>query len=67
MAEAFLHLSPKDQREVLEVASAASGRPVHLLEKDVWVAAVNPTRHPAWFPFAPLSQWAAQSWAERSC
>lgn len=37
MAEAFLHLSPKDQREVLEVAGAASGRPLHLLEKNVWV------------------------------
>lgn len=37
MAEAFLQLSADDRREVLEVASAASGRPVHLLEKDVWV------------------------------
>jgi Nucleotidyl transferase AbiEii toxin, Type IV TA system len=37
MAEAFLSLSPKDRRDALAVASAASGRPLHLLEKDVWV------------------------------
>lgn len=37
MAEAFLTLSPSDRREALEVAASASGRPPHLLEKDVWV------------------------------
>src|SRR5665213_1931693 len=37
MAEEFLHLSAADQRDALGVASGASGRPVHLLEKDVWV------------------------------
>ncbi len=37
MAEAFLSLSPEDRRDALAVASAASGRPLHLLEKDVWV------------------------------
>ena len=37
MAEAFLSLSPDDRRDALAVASAASGRPLHLLEKDVWV------------------------------
>lgn len=37
MAEAFLQLSPYERREALEVAASASGRPVHLLEKDVWV------------------------------
>jgi hypothetical protein len=37
MAEAFLHLSQQDQLEVLNVGASRSGRPVHLLEKDVWV------------------------------
>ncbi|WP_316979547.1 nucleotidyl transferase AbiEii/AbiGii toxin family protein [Shumkonia mesophila] len=37
MAEAFLQLSVRDQRDALEFAAAAGGRPVHLLEKDVWV------------------------------
>ncbi len=37
MADAFLALSAEDRREALAVASAATGRPVHLLEKDVWV------------------------------
>lgn len=37
MAEAFLTLSPSDRREALEAAASASGRPPHLLEKDVWV------------------------------
>lgn len=37
MAEAFLQLSIQDRRDALEVAASASGRPVHLLEKDVWV------------------------------
>lgn len=37
MSEAFLHLSKADRLDALEVADAASGRPLHLLEKDVWV------------------------------
>lgn len=37
MPDLFLSLSPDDRREALSVASAASGRAVHLLEKDVWL------------------------------
>lgn len=37
MAESWFALSPADQSEALEVAAARSGRPAHLLEKDVWV------------------------------
>lgn len=37
MAEAFLQLSANERRDALGVAATASGRPVHLLEKDVWV------------------------------
>lgn len=37
MAELFLALSAEDRREALAVASAVTQRPVHLLEKDVWV------------------------------
>lgn len=37
MADAFLHLPAEDRREALVVAADRSGRPVHLLEKDVWV------------------------------
>lgn len=37
MADAYFDLSPADRLEVLEVAASASGRPVHLLEKDIWV------------------------------
>ncbi len=37
MAEAFLTLSAGDRREALAVAADRSGRPLHLLEKDVWV------------------------------
>ena len=37
MPDAFLRLPPEDRREALAVAAAASGRPAHLLEKDVWV------------------------------
>ena len=37
MADGFLELSAADRRDALEVASGASGRPIHLLEKDVWV------------------------------
>lgn len=37
MAEYFFALSKKDQRETLEHGRAETGRPAHLLEKDVWV------------------------------
>jgi hypothetical protein len=37
MADAFLHLPVEDRREALSVAADRSGRPAHLLEKDVWV------------------------------
>ncbi|HVN88886.1 MAG TPA: nucleotidyl transferase AbiEii/AbiGii toxin family protein [Candidatus Binataceae bacterium] len=37
MAERFLVLPVDDRREVLGVAASRSGRPAHLLEKDVWV------------------------------
>ncbi len=37
MADRFLELSAEDRRDALEVASGASGRPIYLLEKDVWV------------------------------
>lgn len=37
MAERFLQLSAGDRRDALGVAAERSGRPAHLLEKDVWV------------------------------
>lgn len=37
MPDAFLKLSIDDRREALAVAAAASGRPLHLLDKDVWL------------------------------
>ena len=37
MADDFLKLSVEDRREALSVAADRSGRPAHLLEKDVWV------------------------------
>jgi hypothetical protein len=37
VADDFFALSQKDRREALEFARAESGRPAHLLEKDVWV------------------------------
>jgi predicted nucleotidyltransferase component of viral defense system len=33
----FLELPREDQREALPVTTERSGRPLHLLEKDVWV------------------------------
>ena len=35
--DAFLRLPKRDRREALSVAATQSGRPAHLLEKDVWV------------------------------
>ena len=37
MPDSFFRLSAKDRNEVLRVAADRSGRPAHLLEKDVWV------------------------------
>jgi hypothetical protein len=37
MAESYLKLSADDRLEALGVAATASGRPIHLLEKDIWV------------------------------
>ena len=37
MAEYFFDLSQKDRQEALEFVRAESGRPAHLLEKDIWV------------------------------
>jgi len=37
MADVFLKLSARDRRDAIGVAADPSGRPSHLLEKDVWV------------------------------
>lgn len=37
MAESWFTLSLQDQAEALEVAAGRTGRPAHLLEKDVWI------------------------------
>ncbi len=37
MTDGFFALSRKDRREALEYVRAESGRPAHLLEKDIWV------------------------------
>ena len=37
MAESFFALSAADRKEALAVAASKSGRPIHILEKDVWV------------------------------
>ena len=37
MADAFFTLSRADQREALLTVAARSGRPAHLLEKDLYV------------------------------
>lgn len=37
MADSWFSLNQKDQREVLEIATAYTLRPAHLLEKDIWV------------------------------
>ena len=37
MPESWFELSSADQSESLEVAAGRSGRPAHLLEKDIWV------------------------------
>ena len=37
MAEPYFYLSDEDRAEVLELGRERTGRPAHLLEKDVWV------------------------------
>lgn len=37
MAESFFNLTEQDRREALEYGRAKTGRPAHLLEKDIWV------------------------------
>lgn len=37
MSEAYLNLSPKDRKDAIGRAATVSGRPGHILEKDVWV------------------------------
>jgi len=37
VSESYFSLSSNEQQEALQYASAQSGRPVHLLEKDLWV------------------------------
>jgi hypothetical protein len=37
MAESWFSFSRDDQAEALEYAAARTGRPAHLLEKDIWV------------------------------
>ena len=37
MLESYFSLSRKEQSELLDTAAAHSGRPAHILEKDVWV------------------------------
>jgi|HubBroStandDraft_1064217.scaffolds.fasta_scaffold33775_2 hypothetical protein len=37
MPESFFHLRAKEKAEALQAAASASGRPPHLLEKDIWV------------------------------
>jgi predicted nucleotidyltransferase component of viral defense system len=37
MAESLFSLSRTDQAEALQVAAGRTGRPAHLLEKDIWV------------------------------
>lgn len=37
MPESWFELNLADQSEALEVAAGRSGRPAHLLEKDIWV------------------------------
>jgi hypothetical protein len=43
MAEPWFQLSRVDQGEALEFAAAKTGRPAHLLEKDIWVVWVLST------------------------
>lgn len=40
MAETWFSLSQQDQIEAIEIAADRTGRPAHLLEKDIWVVYV---------------------------
>lgn len=40
MSEHFFGLTDQEKQEVLEIGAANSGRPPHLLEKDLWVVAI---------------------------
>jgi len=51
MADVFLKLSTGERREALGVAAASSGRPLHLLDKDVWLVWILDVLFHA--PFAP--------------
>lgn len=37
MSESFFQLNAKEQEEALQTAASVSGRPPHLVEKDIWV------------------------------
>lgn len=37
MPDAYFDLSLNDRNDALQVAASRSGRPAHLLEKDIWV------------------------------
>lgn len=59
MADVFLQLSDEDRRDALGVVADRSGRPTHLLEKDVWVVwalatLVEKTPSPGCTGFAPV-------------
>ena len=55
MADAFLSLSARDQKDILETVAARSGRQAIILEKDIWICWVLqtlfsiPDRHPMAF------------------
>lgn len=36
MADSFFGLAPDDRHHALQVAVSSSGKPAHLLEKDIW-------------------------------
>ena len=52
MPEVYISLSPAEQAELLDVAAARSGRPAHILEKDVWVVWALETLFSS-----PLADW----------
>jgi Uncharacterized conserved protein len=43
MSERYFHLDPKDQADALAAGASSTGRPPHLLEKDIWVVWVLAT------------------------
>ena len=44
MAEAFLSLGVRDRADILQTVAARSGRAAIILEKDIWVCWVPPSR-----------------------